>query len=466
KFLVMGVDPPQVSWTTPMMTSDKVFKYLEDIQELPEKGPQRLVFFQNYLEDQEDVLAFDAYDEFARAPYEDLIGMKDQMDRNQLIDWIKDPDTSITRRRLYFTMLGVCGTTEEVPLLEELIKSGSRKKRAGLDALLACYLNLKGAEGVDLVESTFLADPEVDYVDTLAAVSALRFHGTEVDFVPTSRIVKAIRHLLDRPKMADMIIPDLARWKDWSVMERLVQMFKDADEESNWLRVPVITYLRACPKPEAAKYIEELRKIDPDAVERADFFLGFGESDDPWDEEDESTEDDRSTDDDESNGDAETDSSTQPSDPPKPETDRPSKRELDQFDDSQACNNEGGDTEGGPDDASELPQTLKDSAPPKFNNAQDFSPMSKPEVIDSNLEPTSFQSNSRSGSYVVPNESGNRVEVETQVASASLPSASIPRKKPAANLTMSIIFIPMGISAGIFVLLWSVVNGWFERLIF
>jgi hypothetical protein len=272
KFLVMGVDPPKVSWTTPMKASERVFKYLSDIQALPEKGPERLVFFQNYFEDKESVLAFDAYDEFAQAPYEDLIAMKDQMDREKLIGWIKNPETSVSRRRLYFTMLGVCGKPEDTQLLEELINSGSRKKRAGLDALIACYLTLKGEAGVDLIETTFLEDQEVDYVDTLAAVSALRFHGTEVDLIPKKRIVIAIRHLLDRPKMADMIIPDLARWKDWSVMERLVQMFKDADSDSNWLRVPVITYLRACPKPEAKEYIEELRKIDPESVQRADFF--------------------------------------------------------------------------------------------------------------------------------------------------------------------------------------------------
>ena len=208
------------------------------------------------------------------------------MDREKIIGWINNPETSVSRRRLYFTMLGVCGKPEDTKLLEDLINSGSRKKRAGLDALIACYLTLKGEDGVDLIEKPFLEDQEVDYVDTLAAVSALRFHGTEVDLIPKKRIVVAIRHLLDRPKMADMIIPDLARWKDWSVMERLVQMFKDADSDSNWLRVPVITYLRACPKPEAKQYIEELRKIDPESVQRADFFLGVGDSDDDWEDDD------------------------------------------------------------------------------------------------------------------------------------------------------------------------------------
>ena len=33
--------------------------------------------------------------------------------------------------------------------------------------------------------------------------------------------------MLDRPQLADLVIPDLARWEDWSVMDRLVELFKN-----------------------------------------------------------------------------------------------------------------------------------------------------------------------------------------------------------------------------------------------
>jgi hypothetical protein len=123
-----------------------------------------------------------------------------------------------------------------------------------------------------LIEDEFLKNDQADYVDTLATISALRFHGSEEKIIPRDRLVAAVRTLLDRPKMADMVIPDLARWEDWSVMEKLVDLFKNSTEETIWVRVPVIQYLQVCPKPEAKKYIEELRKIDPDAVARAALF--------------------------------------------------------------------------------------------------------------------------------------------------------------------------------------------------
>jgi hypothetical protein len=59
-------------------------------------------------------------------------------------------------------------------------------------------------------------------------------------------------------------------------MERLVRFFKQADEKSSWVRVPVVNYLQTCPKPEARKYLRELEKIDPDAVKRAQASLPFG----------------------------------------------------------------------------------------------------------------------------------------------------------------------------------------------
>ena len=477
KFLVMGVDPPKVSWTTPMKASDRVFKYLSDIQTLPEKGPERLVFFQNFFEDKESVLAFDAYDEFAQAPYEDLIAMKDQMDREKIIGWINNPETSVSRRRLYFTMLGVCGKPEDTQLLEDLINSGSRKKRAGLDALIACYLTLKGEDGVDLIEKTFLEDQEVDYVDTLAAVSALRFHGTEVDLIPKQRIVVAIRHLLDRPKMADMIIPDLARWKDWSVMERLVQMFKDADSESNWLRVPVITYLRACPKPEAKQYIEELRKIDPESVQRADFFLGVGDSDDDWDS-DESEDDQKEET--ETQPSAETESAetesteTESAEPDKPESEKKatklSKSNLPTFEFSESTspslvvkkipllqepvNGSITSTFATPANALAAEVDYAGSAIPETQTLL----TATPEDIDLVKAPAPL--NPPREAFVSQRQDASISGSESGQPTATVAAAVTP------NLTWQILLIPLAFSIAIFVLLWTVVNGWFERLIF
>ncbi|MBL8888569.1 MAG: hypothetical protein JNL67_01230 [Planctomycetaceae bacterium] len=267
--LVMGVLTDRMMWSTPMKLTERSREYILAVQTLPPDGPERVKFFLNYLEDAESFMAFDAYDEFARAPYEAVKAVKADMKRENLLKWVQDPEVSINRKRLYFTLIGVCGLPEDLPLLERLITSPEKRDRAALDSLIACYLTLSGADGVKLIEDRFLRDKEAEYVDTYAAVAALRFHGTESDVIPVPRIVEAVRLLLDRPEVADLVIADLARWKDWTVTDRLVEMFKNADDKTQWVRVPIVHYLRVNPDPTAKSKIEELRGVDPQSVRRA-----------------------------------------------------------------------------------------------------------------------------------------------------------------------------------------------------
>lgn len=275
EFLILGTEPENMMWSTPTLLTDRGVKYINQVIKLPTTGNDRYVFFQEHLEDEDEMLARDAYDEFANAPYSALHELKPKMKHDQLIEWIENPDIAANRRRLYFTMLGVCGTKADLPLLEKMLSSEDRSSKSGLDAMIGCYLTLAGADGLPLIEKLYLANKEAEYADTYAAIMALRFHGTETDIIEKDRLLKSLHLMLDRPSLADLVIADFARWEDWSVMDKLVKLFKEADEETSWVRVPVIRYLMACPKPEAKEYLIELEKIDPDAMKRAQTFFPF-----------------------------------------------------------------------------------------------------------------------------------------------------------------------------------------------
>lgn len=278
-FLLMGADPPKINWTTPTLLTDSAAKYIKQIPSLPKSGAERLKFFMGHLESQDEMLARDAYDEFARAPYDAVRDLSPQMDHAQLIAWIRNPDIPASRRRLYLTMLGTCGDKRDLPMLAEMLRSDDRKVKGGLDAMIACYLTLAGPEGMPLIEDLFLKNKEAEYADTYSAIMALRFHGTESDIVPRKRIVEGMRHMLDRSDLADLVIVDLARWEDWEVMPRLVKLFKEADDKSSWVRVPVVRFLMQCPEPAAKKHLQELEAIDPGAIKRAQTFFPFGGGD-------------------------------------------------------------------------------------------------------------------------------------------------------------------------------------------
>ncbi len=281
-YLLMGVEPPNLVWSSPIAVSDRGVEYLRKLGDLPEKGADRLAFFQKHLEDADETLARDAYDEFAVAPYEDVRGLESRMDPTQLLTWIEDPKVQANRRRLYATMLGVCGTKADADRIAEILKGANLPPekadvRSGLDALIACYVSLRGAEGLDLVDRLFLdrKGKDVPFTETYAAVMALRFLGEESDIVPRERVLESLRILLDEPKLADLVIADLARWQDWSAVDRLAELFEKADADNIFVREPVVNYLRACPLPEAAAALSRLEKIDPEAVRRAATLAGF-----------------------------------------------------------------------------------------------------------------------------------------------------------------------------------------------
>lgn len=272
-FLLMGVDPPDLLWSSPLPVSYVAMNYIDSISKLPEDSLAQLEFYLGFLEHSEPLLARDAYDEFAPAAYSLIKQLKPQMNRKQLLTWIQDTSLPPDRKRLYLVMLGVCGEKGDADLLESMMRSDDRNKRAGLDAMIACYATLKGEEGLELIDELFLANEKSEYADTYAAIMAMRFHGTDGGIIDKGRILESMRLILDRPALADLVIRDLARWEDWTQIDKLVGLFKNADDDTSWVRVPVINYLRACPLDRAAKELEALKEIDPAAYKRATSFF-------------------------------------------------------------------------------------------------------------------------------------------------------------------------------------------------
>lgn len=274
RFMLSGVDPPQMQWAC-LPVSPRGEAYVTKVAEIPDDDVERLRYFYQFLQDDEAMLARDAYDEFAVAPYAAVIKLAPEMDHPQLLQWISDPEMPTDRRRLYLTMLGVCGDEKDLPMLEEMLRSTNKSSRGGLDAMIACYLTLAGESGLPLINELFLANKQAPYADTYQAIMAVRFHGTEGDVIPRSALVESLHHVLERKDLADLVIPDLARWNDWSQIDRLVELFIKADPDNNWVRVPVVNYLRACPLEEAKAALKKLEEVDPESVRRANTFFSI-----------------------------------------------------------------------------------------------------------------------------------------------------------------------------------------------
>jgi hypothetical protein len=90
-----------------------------------------------------------------------------------------------------------------------------------------------------------------------------------------------MRLLLDNPDFEDQVILDLSRWEDWSVLDRLVGMFKKSEPKA-YVRQPVVTYLTvAGDQPgdvgaRAKAALADLEAFDPDTVKQARSLMAFG----------------------------------------------------------------------------------------------------------------------------------------------------------------------------------------------
>lgn len=272
-YLLLGAGAPAIRWSVLDSASRPISAYLQGLLRLPQEGPQRLAFYYKHLHSADPMIEADAYQEFAFVPYAELKQIKGLMNHDRLVAWIQDAQTPANRRRLYFTMLGICGSQRDLPMLERLIQSQRREDKRGLEALLACYLTLRGAAGLQLIDELYLSNRAADYAETYSAIMAIRFHLEDERTIDKQSLVDLLRLMLKRPALADLVVHDLAKAEDWTVIDRLMELFREEDPKESWVRVPVVNYLRACPLPRAKDYLLECKTIDPEAVKRAyEFF--------------------------------------------------------------------------------------------------------------------------------------------------------------------------------------------------
>jgi hypothetical protein len=269
--LIGGVKPPAIEWTGGLVLSPRSHKYLVDLMKLPADEPQRLIYFMDYLGDKEELLDSDSRDEFRLASTSALKAIREKMPHDELVTLVQNRDAPPSYRRVYLRMLGICGTARDVPMIERLLGENEPRFKTSLDGLVVCYLWLRGEDGLPFVEKLFL-EKNSDLNNMQSIVVALRALGNEEKGpIPVDRIARSMRRVLDHPRVADQVIVDLARWQDWSVVDRVAELFNSTDKDvTPWVRMPAITYLRMCPLPKAKEYLAKLKKIDPEAARQSE----------------------------------------------------------------------------------------------------------------------------------------------------------------------------------------------------
>ena len=225
-FLLMGSKGVDVEWGSPLEVTETSFAYITQAPAPEVPTSKRLEYYVKFLEYSDQLMSNDAYGEFANAPYQDIVAVSEKLPREKVRQWIADPETPATRMGLYGLLIGLCGNDDDAALIEQKINEKTEDFRLGIDGLMSGYLMLKGAKGLDLIDETKLANRDIPFSETYSAMQALRFMWKYADGrIDKERLKESMRILLDRPELSDLVIADLARWKDWSVQDRLMTIY-------------------------------------------------------------------------------------------------------------------------------------------------------------------------------------------------------------------------------------------------
>ena len=238
-----------IEWGSPLDVSAASYNYIVEGPSQETKPEQRLAYYLKYLENPDRMIADDAYAEFANAPYKNIVPLAKQFPRESLRKWLTSPDVPITRTGLYGLMLGLSGNEDDAALMQKKIMESGQDFRLGIEGVMGGYLLLTGEKGLAEIEKAKLQDKNVAFSETYAAMQALRFLWTYGDGrISGERLKTSMRLLLDRPEVADLVISDLGRWKDWSIQSRLMDLYGADEYNIPSIKRAIIRYMIASTK--------------------------------------------------------------------------------------------------------------------------------------------------------------------------------------------------------------------------
>jgi hypothetical protein len=152
---------------------------------------------------------------------------------------------------------------------------------------MAGYVLLLGDDGISLLEDK-LAQNTKQFSDTYAAMQTLRFMWQYAhERVSKDRLRHAMRMLIERPEFADLAIKDLARWEDWDVMPKLLEVYDSPSHGSSQTKRAVALFMITLSRKkvpegdealakhvaEAKTHLDDLRARDPKIVKDAEKYF-------------------------------------------------------------------------------------------------------------------------------------------------------------------------------------------------
>lgn len=240
----------------------------------PKDRSAALLYFFRFLDHPDPEIANDAYLEFAKATDQEVGQVARRLDPAKLRKLIVDGQTPASRLGLFAFLLGACGTDADAAFLNNLIRNPTERTGASIDGALSGYIHIRPKEGWQLAQD-ILRDSKRPFNQRCAVIGTVRFYhrwkGKEID----REALRAFGVLLDQGDIADMAIEDLRQWKLWELTPSVLAQYGKKSHDAPIMRRAIIRYALCCPREEAARFIGQRRKQEPDLVKDVEESLEF-----------------------------------------------------------------------------------------------------------------------------------------------------------------------------------------------
>lgn len=228
-----------------------------------------LAFFFPFLGHARQSISDDAYYQFARSSYANIREHQAFYDRDRVVELIVSKDTMPELRLLSFTLLGIVGNEGDAHLALDFIERDDAASSRSLAGVMSSYLALAGEEGLAQLQEKYLKNHDARYELVHSAIEAIRFHLKETDQLDRQQLLNALHSVIENREISDVVIPDLIDAQDWTVIDKVAELFREAPDDKRWIRVAAAKYLMAAPADESQSVIDELREIDESAFIQA-----------------------------------------------------------------------------------------------------------------------------------------------------------------------------------------------------
>lgn len=251
--------------------SDALLEYLTGAATARAKKDraQALLFHARYLDHADDMLAEDAFMEFAKSADAEVAQAAVRLDPAFFRKLIDNPRTPPERLSLFCFLLAGAGDPAQAEFLKSLLDHRTPRIDEAIDGVLCGYIALRPKEGWAAL-NRLLCDPKQPFKVRHNALRAVRFYHNWKPKEAHRETLAALKGLIETD-LIDLAVEELRRWQAFDFSTLIYKQYARAGFDAPIIRRSIIRYALVARRQSdqrdlAQRFLDNLPAKDRDIV--------------------------------------------------------------------------------------------------------------------------------------------------------------------------------------------------------